>query len=213
MENESNVKHRINDFYGIFDKALEMKDSITDVEQWLLSFIDLEDKLFNQRVTKFLKIYSEINLNQIWCEVVTENHFSKEIQKHFENKKWIQSSITTRKQWKPAKQSKKRSAIPSATIPSPPLLPTPMLPLDLSSTSVHDIIQFAEILADLEKNTILPTHRNFETTANTEATSGLNFCETNKTSNRLIGTFVSCSIVNLSRQNITSTEMELPEKH
>ena len=77
MENESNVKHRINDFYGIFDKALETKDSITDVEQWLLSFIDLEDKLFNQRVTKFLKIYSEINLNQIWCEVVTENHFSK----------------------------------------------------------------------------------------------------------------------------------------
>ena len=65
MENESNVKHRINDFYGIFDKALETKDSITDVEQGLLSVIDLEDKLFNQRVTKFLKIYSEINLNQI----------------------------------------------------------------------------------------------------------------------------------------------------
>ena len=33
MENESNVKHKIHDFYGIFDKALETKDSITDVEQ------------------------------------------------------------------------------------------------------------------------------------------------------------------------------------
>ena len=75
-----------------------MEDLITDVELLLVSLIDLEDKLFNQRVTKFLKIYSEINLNQIRREMVTENHFSKEIQKHFEDKKLIQSSITTRKQ-------------------------------------------------------------------------------------------------------------------
>ena len=98
MENESNVKHRINKFYSLFDKVLEMEDLITDVELLLVSLIDLEDKLFNQRVTKFLKIYSEINLNQIRREMVTENHFSKEIQKHFEDKKLIQSSITTRKQ-------------------------------------------------------------------------------------------------------------------
>ena len=98
MENESNVKHRINKFYSLFDKILEMEDLITDVELLLVSLIDLEDKLFNQRVTKFLKIYSEINLNQIRREMVTENHFSKEIQKHFEDKKLIQSSITTRKQ-------------------------------------------------------------------------------------------------------------------
>ena len=65
MENESNVKHRINKFYSLFDKVLEMEDLITDVELLLVSLIDLEDKLFNQRVTKFLKIYSEINLNQI----------------------------------------------------------------------------------------------------------------------------------------------------
>ena len=74
-----------------------MEDLITDAELLLVSLIDLEDKLFNQRVTKFLKIYSEINLNQIRREMVTENHFSKEIQKHFEDKKLIQSSITTRK--------------------------------------------------------------------------------------------------------------------
>ena len=98
MENESNVKHRINKFYSLFDKVLEMEDLITDVELLLVSLIDLEDKLFNQRVTTFLKIYSEINLNQIRREMVTENHFSKEIQKHFEDKKLIQSSITTRKQ-------------------------------------------------------------------------------------------------------------------
>ena len=98
VENESNVKHRINKFYSLFDKVLEMEDLITDVELLLVSLIDLEDKLFNQRVTKFLKIYSEINLNQIRREMVTENHFSKEIQKHFEDKKLIQSSITTRKQ-------------------------------------------------------------------------------------------------------------------
>ena len=104
MENESNVKHRINKFYSLFDKVLEMEDLITDVELLLVSLIDLEDKLFNQRVTKFLKIYSEsdttkfTNLNQIRREMVTENHFSKEIQKHFEDKKLIQSSITTRKQ-------------------------------------------------------------------------------------------------------------------
>ena len=98
MENESNVKHRINKFYSLFDKVLEMEDLITDVELLLVSLIDLEDKLFDQRVTKFLKIHSEINLNQIRREMVTENHFSKEIQKHFEDKKLIQSSITTRKQ-------------------------------------------------------------------------------------------------------------------
>ena len=146
--------------------------------------------------------------------MVTENHFSKEIQKYFEYKKLIRSSITTRKQRKPTKQSKKRLAIPSATIPSPPLSPTPILSLDLSSrsTSVYDITQFAEILADLEKNTIPPAHRNFGITANTETTSGLNFCETDKTSNRLVGKFVSSSVVNLSRQNITSAEIELLEK-
>ena len=149
--------------------------------------------------------------------MVTENHFSKEIQKHFEDKQLIQSSITTRKQRKPTKQSKKRSAIPSETIPSPPsppLSPTSILSLDLSSssTSVHDITQIAEILADLEKDTISPAHRNFETTSNTETTSGLNFCETDKTSNRLVGKFVSSSAVNLSRRNITSAEIELLEK-
>ena len=105
--------------------------------------------------------------------MVTENHFSKEIQKHFEDNKLIKSSITTRKQRKSAKQSNRRSAIPSATIPSPPLSPPPIFRLDSSSssTSVHDITQFAEILADLEKDAIPPAHRNFETTEKT----GLNF--------------------------------------
>ena len=57
-----------------------------------------------------------------------------------------------------------------------------------------------------------PAHRNFETTANMETTSDLNFCETNKTSNRLVGKFVSSSIVNLSRWNITLAEIQLLEK-
>ena len=77
---------------------------------------------------------------------------------------------------------------------------------------MHNITQFAEILADLEKDVIPPAKRNFETTANTETTSGLNFCEINKTSNRLVRKFVSSSIVNLSRRNITSAEIELLEK-
>ena len=169
MENESNVKHRINEFYGIFDKVLESEDPITDFEQLLVSSTDLEDKLFNRKVTKFLKIYNEINLNQKRREMVTENHLSKEIRKHFEDKKLIQSSITTRKQRKPTKQSKKRSATPSATIPSPPLSPTPILLLNLpsSSTNVQDLhslpkfsqIQkrtlfhlYAEILKQLQKH-------------------------------------------------------------
>ena len=74
---------------------METEDPITDVEQLLVSFINLEDNRFNRRVTKFLKIYNEINLNQIEREMVTENHFPKEIQKHFEDNKLIQSSITT----------------------------------------------------------------------------------------------------------------------
>ena len=51
----------------------------------------------------------------------------------------------------------KEISIPSATIPSPLLSPTPILALDLSSlsTNVHEIRQFAEILADLEKDAIL----------------------------------------------------------
>ena len=77
---------------------------------------------------------------------------------------------------------------------------------------MYDITQFTEILADLEKGTISPAHRNFGITANTETTSGLNFCETDKTSNRLVGKFVSSSVVNLSRQNLTSAEIELLEK-
>ena len=55
MENENNVKHRINEFYGIFDKVLETEDPMTDVEQLLLSLIDLEDKRFNRRVQNFWK--------------------------------------------------------------------------------------------------------------------------------------------------------------
>ena len=55
MENESNVKHRINEFYSIFDKVLETEDPITDVEQLLVSFIDLEDKLYDRRVTKIFE--------------------------------------------------------------------------------------------------------------------------------------------------------------
>ena len=104
--------------------------------------------------------------------MVTENHFSKEIQKHFEDNKLIQSSITTRKQRKPTKQSKRRSAIPCATIPSPPLLPTPILPLDLSSssTTVHDITQFAEVLADLEILKQLQTQRQHQTWASVKLT-------------------------------------------
>ena len=64
-----------------------------------------------------------------------------------------------------------------------------MLPLDssFSSTIVHDIIEFAKILADLERDAIPTAQRNFETTANKEKTLGLNFCETDETSNRLIG--------------------------
>ena len=104
--------------------------------------------------------------------------------------------------------------MPFETIASPPLSPTPILPLDLSflSTSVHGVTQFAEILEDLQKDAIPPAHRNFVTTATTETKSGLNFCETDKTSNRLVGKFVSSSVVNLSRRNITSAEIDLLKK-
>ena len=190
----------------VFDKVLETEDLIADVEQLLASFIDLEDKLFKRRAAKVLKIYNEMNLNQIQREMVTgEPFFQGDSESLFEDNKLIQSSITTRKQQKPAKQLNKRSVIPSTTIPSPSS-PPPRLTLksSSSSTSVRDIKQFAEILADLEKDTIPPAHRNFETTANTETTSGLNFCETNKTLNRLVRKFVSSSVVNLSRRNITS---------
>ena len=100
------------------------------------------------------KIYNEIDLNQIRSEMVTENHFLKELQKHFEDNKLHQIYITTKKQRKPAKQLDKRSAILSATIPLPPLSPPPVLPLDSSSSSknVHDITQFAKILADLAED-------------------------------------------------------------
>ena len=37
-------------------------------------------------------------------------------------------------------------------------------------------------------------------------------CKTDKTSNRLVGKFVSSSVVNLSRRNATSIEIELLEK-
>ena len=59
-----------------------------------------------------------------------------------------------RKQQKPTKQSKKRYAIPSATILLPPLSPPLVLPLEspFSSANVHDITQFAKISADLEKD-------------------------------------------------------------
>ena len=40
----------------------------------------------------------------------------------------------------------------------------------------------------------------------------MNFCETDKTSNRLVGKLVSSSVVNLSTRNITSAEIELLEK-
>ena len=100
------------------------------------------------------KIYNEIDLNQIRSEMVTENHFLKELQKHFEDNKLHQIYITTKKQRKPAKKLDKRSAILSATIPLPPLSPPPVLPLDSSSSSknVHDITQFAKILADLAED-------------------------------------------------------------
>ena len=100
------------------------------------------------------KIYNEIDLNQIRSEMVTENHFLKELQKPFEDNKLHQIYITTKKQRKPAKQLDKRSAILSATIPLPPLSPPPVLPLDSSSSSknVHDITQFAKILADLAED-------------------------------------------------------------
>lgn len=60
---------------GIFDKVLETEDLIADVEQLLASFIDLEDKLFKRRATKVLKIYNEMNLNQIQREMVTGEPF------------------------------------------------------------------------------------------------------------------------------------------
>ena len=56
---------------GIFDKVLETEDLIADVEQLLASFIDLEDKLFKRRAAKVLKIYNEMNLNQIQREMFT----------------------------------------------------------------------------------------------------------------------------------------------
>ena len=100
------------------------------------------------------KICHEVDLNQIRSEMVTENHFLKELQKHFEDNKLHQIYITTKKQRKPAKQLDKRSAILSATIPLPPLSPPPVLPLESSSSSknMHDITQFAKILADLAED-------------------------------------------------------------
>ena len=46
----------------------------------------------------------------------------------------------------------------------------------------------------------------------TDKTSKPINCETDKTSNRLVGKFVSSSVVNLSRRNATSIEIELLEK-
>ena len=131
--------------YDYGSDEIVLDERLKELETWFTN------RGYNSEIRK---IYNEIDLNQIRSAMVTENHFLKELQKHFEHNKLLQSYITTKKQRKPAKQSNKRSAVPSATIPLPPLSPPPVLPLDSSSssTNVHDITQFAKILADLEED-------------------------------------------------------------
>ena len=81
----------------------------------------------------------------------------------------------------------------------------------------HSITDVASILADLQKDIIPPPSRTAKSITKSDSTSLMNHCYMDKTRNRLISNFVTSSIINISKCNITRSEKELsliqtPEK-
>ena len=64
------------------------------------------------------------------------------------------------------------------------------------------------MLADLQKDVILPAHRTAESITKPDLTSLMNHCYMDKATNRIIAILVSSSIIDIFKRNITRSEKD-----
>ena len=80
-QNKTNLNNRTNAFNNRFTKITKGNEDITDINNLLDSFINLENKLFNRRVIKFLKVCNSFEVQQLRNKMNIENRFSSDYQR------------------------------------------------------------------------------------------------------------------------------------
>ena len=195
---------------------------MTVIQKMLSECVELEGKLFNRRVTKFMKIHRDVDSRELRQGIKIDFEFSNCLNNKLLSKKIDCGLIMIRKsRYKKIKKTPFEGAVRINNTQN-----VDNGHIDISQNNIlqssenqdgtkneHELTDLAEILANLIKDDIPPAlNVSEDLCSHGETSNTTNTCEIDEESNRIKGKFVSDNVFNLSRRNITDAELSFLSK-
>ena len=215
QESKSSLNLKLEEFHGNLTYYLKNND-ISKIQNLLTAYTKLEDKLFNRQIVKFMKVCSTVSLKTIRTKMNLEYEFSRDLKNRLLSHQISHNYINTRR-FKQKSQNNNESLITSSLIVETNEEQTKIengLSDETTSERTNDLSDLANILADLTADDIPPAqYTNSQELRSQGETSVIgNHAEMDIETNRLNGKFVSDNVFNLSRRNISDSELNLLSK-
>ena len=206
----------LEEFHGNQTYYLKDHNDISNIQKLLTAYTELEDKLFNRRIVKFMKVCSTVSLKTIRTKMNLEYEFPRDLQNRLLSHQISHNYINTRR-FKQKSQNNNESFTTSSLIVETNKEQTKIengLSDETTSERTNDLSDLANILANLTADDIPPAQNiNSQELRSQGETSGIeNHAEMNIETNRLNGKFVLDNVFNLSRRNISNSELNLLSK-
>ena len=77
QESKSSLNLKLEEFHGNLTYYLKNHNDISNIQKLLTAYTELEDKLFNRRIVKFMKVCSTVSLKTIRTKMNLEYEFSR----------------------------------------------------------------------------------------------------------------------------------------
>ena len=216
QESKSSLNLKLEEFHGNPTYYLKNHNDISNIQKRLTAYTELEDKLFNRRIVKLMKVCSTVSLKTIRTKMNLEQKFSRDLQNILLSHQISHNYINTRR-FKQKSQNNSESLTTSSLIVETNKEQTKIengLSDETTSERTNDLLDLANILVDLAGDDIPPAQNiNSQELRSQGETSGIgNHAEMDMETNRLNGKFVSDNAFNLSRRNISDSELNLLSK-
>ena len=79
QESKSSLNLKLEEFHGNLTYYLKNHNDISNIQKLLTAYTELEDKLFNRRIVKFMKVCSTVSLKTIRTKMNLEYKFSRDL--------------------------------------------------------------------------------------------------------------------------------------
>ena len=97
QESKSSLNSKLEEFHGNLTYYLKNHNDISNIQKLLTAYTELEDKLFNRRIVKFMKVCSTVSLKTIRTKMNLEYEFSRDLQNRLLSHQISHNYINTRR--------------------------------------------------------------------------------------------------------------------